>query len=288
MADFLDRETAKVDMLVAKKRTLIERLKEKRTALISRTVTRGLPPDVARAAGIDPHPKPKPTGIDWLSEVPEHWETMMLKRTWSSYDYGTSESLSGDGPVRVLTMSHIHDGRVLLPDRGCLEEIPKYMQVRENDLLFNRTNSLLHVAKVGLWKTMINDPVTFASYLVRIRTTVRIKPSFMNYLLNTPIILEFARSLALPSINQANLNPTRYGRIVVSIPPTVEQDAIVDYLDRETSKLDTTIAKAEAVIERLQEYRVALITATLTGQIDVSGTMPTFESNTAKPTSLGV
>ena len=78
IADFLDRETAKIDMLVAKKRTLIERLKEKRTALISRTVTRGLPPDAARAAGLDPHPKLKPSGIDWLGDVPEHWEVTRL------------------------------------------------------------------------------------------------------------------------------------------------------------------------------------------------------------------
>ena len=76
IADFLDRETAKIDTLVAKKRTLIERLKEKRTALISRTVTRGLPPDAARAAGLDPHPKLKPSGIDWLGDVPEQWATV--------------------------------------------------------------------------------------------------------------------------------------------------------------------------------------------------------------------
>ena len=74
IADFLDRETAKIYTLMSKKRTLIERLKEKRTALISRTVTRGLPPDAARAAGLDPHPKLKPSGIDWLGDVPEHWE----------------------------------------------------------------------------------------------------------------------------------------------------------------------------------------------------------------------
>ncbi len=74
IADFLDRETGKIDTLVAKKQTLIERLKEKRTALISRTVTRGLPPDEARKAGFDPHPKLKPSGIDWLEDVPEHWE----------------------------------------------------------------------------------------------------------------------------------------------------------------------------------------------------------------------
>ena len=80
IANFLDRETAKIDTLVAKKRTLIERLKEKRTALISRTVTRGLPPDAARAAGLDPYPKLKPSGIDWLGDVPEHWDTVAVRR----------------------------------------------------------------------------------------------------------------------------------------------------------------------------------------------------------------
>ena len=79
IANFLNRETAKIDTLVAKKRTLIERLKEKRTALISRTVTRGLPPDAARAAGLDAHPKLKPSGIEWLGEVPEHWEVKRLE-----------------------------------------------------------------------------------------------------------------------------------------------------------------------------------------------------------------
>ena len=89
IADFLDRETAKIDTLVAKKRTLIERLKEKRTALISRTVTRGLPPDAARAAGLDPHPKLKPSGIDWLGDVPEHWTVTAV---WHQFFVGTRQS----------------------------------------------------------------------------------------------------------------------------------------------------------------------------------------------------
>ncbi len=74
IAAFLDRETGRVDRLVAKKRELIERLKEKRTALISRTVTRGLPPAAARAAGLPENPPLKPSGLDWLGDIPKHWE----------------------------------------------------------------------------------------------------------------------------------------------------------------------------------------------------------------------
>ncbi len=78
IAAFLDRETERIDALVAKKRQLIERLQEYRTALITRTVTRGLPPDAARAAGLDPSPRLKPSGVEWLGDVPEHWEVRRL------------------------------------------------------------------------------------------------------------------------------------------------------------------------------------------------------------------
>ena len=86
IADFLDRETLRLDTLVAKKRTLIERLKEKHTALISRTVTRGLPPDAARDASLDPHPTLKPSGMDCLGEVPVHWDVAQLRRRCTILD----------------------------------------------------------------------------------------------------------------------------------------------------------------------------------------------------------
>ena len=80
IAAFLDRETERIDALVAKKRLLIERLEEYRTALITRTVTRGLPPEAARVAGLDPPPRLKPSGVEWLGEVPEHWEVAAVSR----------------------------------------------------------------------------------------------------------------------------------------------------------------------------------------------------------------
>ena len=80
IAEYLDRETERIDALVAKMRLLIERLQEYRTALITRTVTRGLPPDAARAAGLDPSPRLKPSGVEWLGDVPEHWEVGNIQR----------------------------------------------------------------------------------------------------------------------------------------------------------------------------------------------------------------
>jgi len=116
--------------------------------------------------------------------------------------------------------------------------------------------------------------VTFASYLVRIRAKVTMSPRFLVYLLNIPPLLESARSLALPSINQANLNPTRYGQIKVGVLPLREQDAIAEYLDRESTQIDGLIAKVREGIEKLKEYRTALISAAVTGKIDVREEVP--------------
>ncbi len=94
IAAFLDRETGRVDRLVAKKWELIERLKEKRTALISRTVTRGLPPAAARAAGLPENPPLKPSGIDWIGDIPKHWLVRSGKVCCKNANVGTPASKS--------------------------------------------------------------------------------------------------------------------------------------------------------------------------------------------------
>ena len=111
IAAFLDRETERIDALVAKKRLLIERLEEYRTALITRTVTRGLPPEAARAAGLDPSPRLKPSGVEWLGDVPEHWEVMLgfLDHVAA---YGTSsvdkKTEDGELPVRLCNYTDVY------------------------------------------------------------------------------------------------------------------------------------------------------------------------------------
>ena len=92
IAAFLDRQTAKIDVLVAKERLLLDRLAEYRTALITRTVTKGLPPEAAREAGFNPTPHLKPSGVEWLGEVPEHWEVAQVRRWFSIVNGGTPAS----------------------------------------------------------------------------------------------------------------------------------------------------------------------------------------------------
>lgn len=257
IAAFLDRETARIDALIAEKERMLALLEEKRAALISRVVTRGLDHDVVF----------KPSGLEWLSEIPAHWDTCQLKRTWATSDYGLSESIRDEGDIAVLRMSCIVDGRVDVSKSGMITEVDGHLLLRRNDLLFNRTNSLDQIAKVGLVDFEPNEPLTFASYLVRIRTNHRATPQYLVALLNSSLFLEFARKNAIPAIGQANLSPTRYGDIHIPLPPKAEQEEIVTVLERDAEKSTPVREHIRSSISLLKERRAALITAAVTGQI---------------------
>ena len=264
IAAFLDRETAKIDALVARKERLIELLQEKRTALITRAVTRGLDPNVPM----------KDSGVEWLGEIPAHWELMPLKRILRRCDYGISESLVGSGDIRVLTMAHVQDGEIVLPDDGSIDAVDRTLVLESGDLLFNRTNSRELVAKVGIFRGHRRDQVTFASYLVRLTARDNVEAEWLNYLLNSTGLLGMARSMALLSVNQANLNPTKYQRLFVPMPELSEQRRIAGFAKREATRIDTLIRKVRVAIDHLREFRTAVISAAVTGKIDVREAAP--------------
>ena len=260
IADFLDRETAKIDALIATQERLIALLDEKRQATITHAVTKGLNPDAPM----------KESGVEWIGDVPEGWERLRLKRVLRSSDYGISDALDAPDGVAVLRMSNIKGGQVVIDDLKYVSSVPSRLLLNINDLLFNRTNSLDLVGQVGMVRQILDHDMSFASYLVRLRTTIRARPAYLGYLLNHPELLRLVRSMAFAAIGQANLNPTRYAEIVLLLPAVAEQDDIVACLDGQTAKIDDLAAKAAQAIERLRERRAALITAAVTGQIDVT------------------
>ncbi|MDH0629548.1 restriction endonuclease subunit S [Pseudomonas mosselii] len=257
IANYLDCETARIDGLIVEKERMLALLDEKRAALVSHAVTRGLNPDVPL----------KPSGQEWLSEIPAHWDICQLKRSWASSDYGLSESIRDEGDIAVLRMSCIVDGRVDVSKSGMIAEVDGHFLLRRDDLLFNRTNSLDQIAKVGLVDFDPAEPLTFASYLVRIRTNHLATSKYLVALLNAPLFLEFARKNAIPAIGQANLSPTRYGEIRIPLPPEAEQDEIVTFLEQDAETSTPVREQIRRAINLLKERRSALIYAAVTGQI---------------------
>ena len=250
IADFLDQKTAKIDVLTERKRILIERLKEKRAALISRTVTRGLPPEAARAAGLDPHPRLKPTGVDWLGDVPAHWEITPLK--WAvmlqrGHDLPAEER--EDGPFPLVSSSGVsaHLSRSAVKGPGIITG--RYGTIGQ-----------FHLVEEDYW------PLNTTLYSVNLREN---DPGFLLALLThlSPLFLLNSVKSAVPGVDRNDIHS-----VTAVLPPVPEQRAIACFLGRETDKVDQLIKKIEVVIHRLQEYRTALVTAVITGKIDVNGT----------------
>lgn len=185
-------------------------------------------------------------------------------------DYGISESATDSGTIRLLTMGHIKNGYISVPDSGGVASVDSSLLLQAGDLVFNRTNSKELVGKVGLFMGH-DSPVTFASYLVRMRPHPDHVPAYLNAVLNDKKFLSVARREAIPSLHQSNLNPTRYGRLLIALPPKPEQEAIKQFLHQETHGITKAILTIHREIQLLQEYRDRMIADVVTGKLDVTG-----------------
>lgn len=266
----MDLETAKIDGLVAEQRRLIELLREKRQAVISHAVTRGL----------NPHAPLTPSGIDWLGDVPEGWEVVQIKEIAKLAGrigyrgYTTADIVEeGEGAI-TLSPSNIRDGAVSF-ERSTYISWAKYqespeIQLAAQDVVMVKTGSTF--GKVGYLAECNIPPATINPQLV-IFKEVRCLPEYLFLSLNAAHI----RSLIEVS-NTGGTIPTMtqeaIGNFRVALPSRQEQQVIVDFLTRATAQFDTLTATAETAISLLQERRAALISAAVTGKIDLRHLVP--------------
>jgi type I restriction enzyme, S subunit len=274
IADFLDRETAKIDTLVAKKRTLIERLREKRTALISRTVTRGLPPDAARAAGLDPHPKLKPSGSDWLGDVPEHWDVKRARFVMGVNP--RSERLGALRPedeVSFVPMEAVGEyGGLNLEQTRAIADIGSgYTEFDEGDVVVAKITPCFENGKGALAAGLVNGTAFGTTELHVLRPASTLERRFLFYFTISKLFRSTGEGEMYGAGGQKRVPPEFCENVRLPLPLDDEQRAIADFLDRETARIDGMVAKVDTAIERLQEYRTAFITAAVTGKIDVRG-----------------
>ena len=264
IADFLDRETAKIDALVEKKERLIELLKEKRTALITHAVTRGL----------DSNVRMKDSGIEWLGQIPAHWNPGRIGIFSQQVTDGahiSPDTASPDHPF-VSTVD-IVGGRIDFENcLGTTSETYAYMvrtgcRPRRGDVLFSKDGTVGRT-------TVVDSDAEFvvASSLVIISPRKEVvMPRHLDYWLNGTFIQELVE-LFLSGAALRRISVAKVGNLPIALPPLNEQQAIVDFLDRETAKIDALVSKIQEAIERLKEYRTALISAAVTGKIDVRNT----------------
>lgn len=268
IAAFLDRETGKIDALVAEQRRLMELLKEKRQAVISHAVTRGL----------NPKAKLKPSGIEWLGEVPEHWRVVPLKHVCkiesghtpqkSNEAYWVQDDccipwISLNDTKTLAACDFIDDTEVKISELGMQNSSAHLIEA--GAVVMNRDG-----ARVGL-SAITTKPMCVSQHIIAwvCRASV-----FNYYLLHVLYamnneIYRLAGGATIPTIGMPDIK-----EMTMPLPPLSEQKEIVAHLLDQRQKLDTLTAEAQRAIDLLQERRTALISAAVTGQIDVRGLAP--------------
>jgi len=266
--NFLDQETAKIDELVAEQRKLMELLKEKCQAVISHAVTKGLSPDAPM----------KPSGIEWLGDVPENWTVTKVKHLVLSIEQGWSPQCEGFPAETatewgILKVGCVNGGTFnpsenkVLPTE--LEPIPT-LAIVSGDLLISRANTRelvgsAAVAERDFPNLMLCDKL----YRVRFPPEVCSSRFVCQYLASTAVRGQIELGATGASASMVNIAQSAIMDLAIAVPPPDEQFAIVVSLDRETCNLDALSAEAQRAIDLLQERRTALISAAVTGQIDV-------------------
>ena len=260
IADFLDGETAKIDPLVAKKERLIELLQEKRAALITRAVTRGRDFDVPL----------KDSGVEWLGEIPVHWDVGKLMSLAGGTTVGIVVNPSKyyvDKGVLCLRSLNVSRGAIDMDDvvfiSQSANELHCKSKIRAGDVVVVRTGQAGTAAIVPEELDGSN-----CIDLLIVRRSERVLPKFMYYYLNSSTAVSQARAMSVGAI-QAHYNTWTLSRLVVPDVPLDEQKEIVSYLDKATDELDGLVAEVQLATRHLKEFRTALISAAVTGKIDV-------------------
>jgi len=262
IAAFLDQEAGKIDALVAEQRRLMELLKEKRQAVISHAVTQGL----------NPKAKLKPSGIEWLGEVPEHWSLVPV-----SYRYSVqlgkmldSTKITGEHLRPYLRVFDVQWGEINteeLPQMDFDEDARSKFRLVPGDLLVNEGGS--YPGRSAIWIGRLEE-CYYQKALHRMRAhrpeddSTRYLYYLMSWAANQGVFVAGGNETTIEHLPAEKLRRYRF-----AFPPIAEQLAIADFLEAELGKFDTLTAEAQRAIDLLQERRTALISAAVTGQIDV-------------------
>ena len=260
IAEFLDRETGKIDELVAEQRRLMELLKEKRQAVISHAVTKGL----------NPHAPMKPSGIEWLGDVPDHWGVKKIRHF--------AEVLRGKFTHRPRNDPRFYGGEFPFIQTGDITASSRFITEFKQTLNelgvsvskeFPKGTLVMAIAANIGDVAILEFPAYFPDSIVGLVPKRNFDLYFLYFLM---IAMKQPMLMTATVSTQMNLNVDQISSLTAGAPPLEEQKAIVEFLDTELAKFDTLTAEAQRAIDLLQERRTALISAAVTGQIDVRTT----------------
>ena len=258
IASFLDLETSRIDALMAKKKRLLELLQEQRAALIARAVTRGVEPNAAM----------KESRVQWLGQVPAHWQVRRLKYLASLNQESLGEDTDPDLEIVYVDIGSVDSlGRIVQTESLTFGSAPSRARrrVRDGDVIVSTVRTYLRAI------APIIDPVpnlVVSTGFAVVRPSNDLTSAYTAFTLRAPYFVEKvvanSKGVSFPAINESEV-----AAYMLAVPPPREQRAIAAFLNRETARIDALMARVHDAIDRLQELRTALISAAVTGKIDV-------------------
>lgn len=266
---FLDYKTAQIDSLIAKKQLLLDKLTEQRTAVISDAVARGLDPSVSM----------KNSGVDWVGEIPAHWTVPILGYIAEVRGGVTKgRKLPSEETVEVpyLRVANVQDGFIDLSHVTNIEilvtELERY-SLQRGDVLMNEGGDNDKLGRGAVWKGEI-DPCLHQNHVFAVRPRIPEFSDWLALLTQSGYAKFYFFTTAKQSTNLASISSSNIKKLPVLLPPEAERKEIIDHVRDSLDKLKKQRERVIQVIERLKEYRAALITNAVAGKIDVRDFCP--------------
>jgi type I restriction enzyme S subunit len=263
---FLDKKTTEINDLIAKKERLIELLQEQRTAIINQVVARGVKPDVPM----------KDSGVEWLGEIPEHWEVRRLKfiaNVLPGVAKGRDLSERKVIDLPYLRVANVQTGYLDLSDVATItvgvEEVHRYL-LKAGDVLMNEGGDFDKLGRGFTWDGSI-DPCLHQNHVFAVRPFSTCDSTWINMITQTSYAKHYFILKSKQSTNLASISKTNIQDLPVIFPPMEERMTILAHIETETAKIDKLISVIQEGIKKLKEYSTALVSAAVTGKIDVRG-----------------
>ncbi|MBE8970789.1 restriction endonuclease subunit S [Nostocales cyanobacterium LEGE 12452] len=264
IASFLDRKTAAIDTLIAKKQRLIQLLEEKRTALINQAVTKGLNPNVPM----------KDSGIPWIGDVPEHWKVLRLKfiaEVRGGVAKGRNLKDKKIVELPYLRVANVQDGYLDLSDVATISievsEERRYL-LKTGDVLMNEGGDDDKLGRGAVWEGQI-DRCIHQNHVFAVRPFKSINPHWINLTTQASYLKYFFLIRAKRATNLASISSYNLKEAPILFPPPHEQEETLAKVQKQLDNIQNIYAKVIFQIKKLQEYRQSLITAAVTGKIDI-------------------
>ena len=259
IAAYLDRKTTQIDDLISKKQKLVELLKEERSAIINQAVTKGLNPDALM----------KDSGIEWLGEIPAHWEVKRLKYIASINEENLSEKTDENIEIKYIDIGNVCLGSIVNePVTMYFKDAPSRARriVRKGDTIISTVRTYL---KAITYISDVPQNLIVSTGFAVIRLGDDFDKKFISFLLTSEMIVDTICSLSV-GVSYPAINASDIANIIIWFPPDkTEQAAIVEHVNKTTTQIDQAISKIEKQIGLLKEFRTALISEVVTGKIDV-------------------